>query len=75
MSTGTKQSRRCREVAFSGGSTVSKTLTDYLLFPPLSLYIYATLISRVFCFARVLDHPVRSTTDLHLFTTTNGLQV
>ena len=43
-----------------------KNLNDFLFFPPLPRYICANLISSAFCFARVLDHPVRGTTELHL---------
>jgi len=42
-----------------------KILNDFLFFPPLPRYICANSISSAFCFARVLDHPVRSTTELH----------
>ena len=50
--------------------TKYKTLNDFfLLYPPVPLYICAHLIFSGFCFARVLDHPVRSTVDLHRFIT------
>lgn len=42
-----------------------KILNDFLFFPPLPRYICTNSISSAFCFARVLDHPVRSTTELH----------